>query len=512
MRRRKDGPMRRELLFAIVVAIILVGTMAVGITPAGVAGGKVTAANVGPVYDILEIPVTMPKDFATEGVSISRGGVLTGRILGTTYRAFTWTLSGGLVELPNYPSRPNYSIGYGVNDSGTVVGLGSLTYDFLFPLPLMWQNGEPSVLPFDRITMEIAAAYAVNASDVVVGSVGGGVNQIGMVFTGPNSGEIQPFPFPQNLRYKFTAAYSINDNGVVVGPGTDALLAERNVPFVYDIEEKTVYELPSLPVHDGGIPFAISNGGHIAGISQLGQRPPLPVVWDPDGQISAIPLPPDTFTGVARGVNSDGWVVGYAGGEYSVPFLYDGAATYRLQDLIPPHSGWDLSENVVASAMGISEDGMIVGTGMYHNKFRAYAMIPRRMHVAVRPGGCPNSINLKARGLLPVAILGSAEFDVGAVDAATIRLNGAAPLWWSYGDVAASFAVSSEELGCSSECVEGRPDGIADLMIQFSNQDLAAVLGDVGDGDCVKMTLTASLKDGSASIREDFMVIIKKKG
>jgi hypothetical protein len=173
---------------------------------------------------------------------------------------------------------------------------------------------------------------------------------------------------------------------VAVGLGSDSFFADRNVPFVFDTVEKTVSELPPLPRQNGGIPFAISNSGYVAGGSQLNQNRPLPVVWDPDGQITAIPLPPDTFVGEGRGVNSDGWVVGSAGGEASVAFLYDGEATYRLQDLIPRNSGWDLSENVVASAMGISDDGIIVGNGMYHNKIRAYAMIPRRVHVSVRAG------------------------------------------------------------------------------------------------------------------------------
>ncbi len=64
-------------------------------------------------------------------------------------------------------------------------------------------------------------------------------------------------------------------------------------------------------------------------------------------------------------------------------------------------------------------------------------MIPRWADVAVdvKLGGCPNPINLKAKGVLPVAVLGSADFDVRPIDVATIRLNGVAPLRSSYGDV-----------------------------------------------------------------------------
>jgi len=63
----------------------------------------------------------------------------------------------------------------------------------------------------------------------------------------------------------------------------------------------------------------------------------------------------------------------------------------------------------------------------------------------------------------------------------------------------------------SLECIEARADGRTDPAFQFSNQDLVAVVGDPADGDCVKMTLTANLKDGSTSIREDVVVIIKNR-
>src|SRR3954463_11497190 len=55
---------------------------------------------------------------------------------------------------------------------------------------------------------------------------------------------------------------------------------------------------------------------------------------------------------------------------------YDGKNTYRLADLIPSNSGWDLSMNTSSSALGISEDGVIVGTGLHNGETHAYAMAP----------------------------------------------------------------------------------------------------------------------------------------
>ena len=83
--------------------------------------------------------------------------------------------------------------------------------------------------------------------------------------------------------------------------------------------------------------------------------------------------------GHCSGVNSSGCVVGIASSAFAIPFLYDGTNTYRLADLLPPGSGWDLSTNTSSSALGISENGTIVGTGVRNGETHAYAMIPMRI-------------------------------------------------------------------------------------------------------------------------------------
>jgi Dockerin type I domain len=75
-------------------------------------------------------------------------------------------------------------------------------------------------------------------------------------------------------------------------------------------------------------------------------------------------------------VNSAGWVVGNDSSAFSIPFLYDGTTTYRLADLLPNGSGWDLSMNTSSSALGISDNGVIVGTGVHNGATHAYAMVP----------------------------------------------------------------------------------------------------------------------------------------
>jgi hypothetical protein len=43
--------------------------------------------------------------------------------------------------------------------------------------------------------------------------------------------------------------------------------------------------------------------------------------------------------------------------------------------------------------------------------------------IDVKPGSDPNTINLRTKGLLPVALLGSASFDVSEVDTASVRFG-----------------------------------------------------------------------------------------
>ena len=146
--------------------------------------------------------------------------------------------------------------------------------------------------------------------------------------------------------------------------------------IVYDIGQSMAFEVGALPGMNGALAFGVSNTGYVVGSSMQNQGPGMPFIWSDQGGMVAIPLATGTSEGSARAVNSAGWVVGDDSSAFSIPFLYDGTATYRLADLIPPNSGWDLSMNTSSSALGISEDGVIVGTGVHDGETHAYAMVP----------------------------------------------------------------------------------------------------------------------------------------
>src|SRR5207302_167537 len=169
----------------------------------------------------------------------------------------------------------------------------------------------------------------------------------------------------------FLTAFGINDSGRVVGQGIDPNNAARNVGIVYDIGQNMAFEVGALPGFNGALAFGVSNTGYVVGSSMLNQGSGLPFIGSDQGGMVDIPLATGTSQGSARAVNSAGWVVGNDSSAFSIPFLYDGINTYRLADLIPAGSGWDLSMNTSSSALGISEKNIIVGTGGYNEIGRA---------------------------------------------------------------------------------------------------------------------------------------------
>src|SRR5438132_12258687 len=122
------------------------------------------------------------------------------------------------------------------------------------------------------------------------------------------------------------------------------------------------FEVGALPGANGALAFGVSNNGYVGGSSMFNHVSGMPFIWSDQNGIVAIPLASGTSLGQAQGVNSSGLVVGTDGGAFAVPFLYDGTNTYRLHDLIPGNSGWDLSMNTSSSTMGISENNIIVAT------------------------------------------------------------------------------------------------------------------------------------------------------
>ena len=111
----------------------------------------------------------------------------------------------------------------------------------------------------------------------------------------------------------------------------------------------------------------------------------------------------------------------------------------------------------------------------------------------IRPGSCPNPLNTRSHGRLPVAVVGTNEFDVHDIDGTTLTLAGVSPLHRRYGDVTQPVPPGGDECDCTT----AGPDGIVDLKLKFSTQDLVAALQPVIDGEERLLILTGQLTDGT---------------
>lgn len=116
--------------------------------------------------------------------------------------------------------------------------------------------------------------------------------------------------------------------------------------------------------------------------------------------------------------------------------------------------------------------------------------------VDIRPQSCPNPLNLKSKGLLPVAILGSEDFDVSTIDAASIELAGVQPVRSNYEDVTAPVSNGNE-----CECATKDADGYIDLTLKFKTHEIVEELlnagGELIHGQVLVLSLTGLLSDGT---------------
>ena len=340
-----------------------------------------------PQYQIYDIGVVDVGDTFSQGLGVSPEGIAVGRsIRNDGSHAFSWTLNGGIVGLPDLAGR-SYCVSNSANDSGGGVGTGATTVFGSGRLPVIWQNGVVSQLPLP-VGQTLGDANSVNASGVVVGSVNAGSDQRGVIYSAGSATIITQTTADGSY---FLTAFGINDSGRIVGQGIDPAHAARNVGIVYDIGQNMAFDVGALPGANGALAFGVSNNGYVVGSSMFNQGSGMPFIWSDQNGIVAIPLASGTSLGQAQGVNSSGWVVGTDGGAFAVPFLYDGTNTYRLQDLIPGNSGWDLSMNTSSSAMGISENNIIAGTGVHNGETHAYAMVPATPTPSPTPTATPTA-------------------------------------------------------------------------------------------------------------------------
>ncbi|MEK7547248.1 MAG: NlpC/P60 family protein [Patescibacteria group bacterium] len=107
--------------------------------------------------------------------------------------------------------------------------------------------------------------------------------------------------------------------------------------------------------------------------------------------------------------------------------------------------------------------------------------------IDIKPGSYPNSINLGSNGVVPVAIFGSATFDVGQIDPTTIKLANASIQLKGNGQPQASYS-------------DANGDGFIDIIGQISTEAFQLTSSDVKANLDGQLTSGTIIK-GSDSVR-----------
>jgi FG-GAP repeat len=208
------------------------------------------------------------------------------------------------------------------------------------------------------------------------------------------------------------------------------------------------------------------------------------------------PSDPASDFGNSVGIDNDLAVVGAPGGDGAA--TGSGSAYVFAQD----SGSWTQQAKLTASdgatgdqfgvSVGISGFVPVVGAPFHNSQIgAAYAFdltpAPTELTVSVdiKPGSDTNPVNLTSKGVIPVAILGSADFDVSSIDATTLAFGpgGAAP---------------DDKAGGHVEDVNG--DGFDDLLSHYRTQ-AAALTSDATQACVTGQTLDGTSIHGCDTIR-----------
>ena len=141
------------------------------------------------------------------------------------------------------------------------------------------------------------------------------------------------------------------------------------------------------------------------------------------------------------------------------------------------------------------------------------------VYLDIKPGSCPNPVNPKSRGVVPMAVVGSESFDVADIDIDSLWLGRGAvraqvqPLMGPPGPGITIDDVATPVGGGWCECAELGGDGIDDLLLKFDTVEMVAALelDTLQSGVVIKLTLSGTLLDGTPFTADDCILIPGKK-
>jgi probable HAF family extracellular repeat protein len=328
---------------------------------------------------------TLPGDASAVAWAINARGDVVGWSNGANgTRAFLYTDSGGIVELPGLPGRPR-TVARDINDAGEIVGSANAGGTDLGHA-VLWADGAPAQ---DLGTLGAgfySEAWGINNVGQVVGSShvnGGSFGVHAFLYT--QAGGLVDLTPNSDAGY----AKDINDAGQVTGYKT-----AFGGYHAFRWQAGTFVDLGVLPGFAHSFGWAINASGMVTGssTSATGNSERL------FRSIAGGGLQDLGGTGehnVGLGINASGQVVGTTGQSRSRAVVYTDTAGLRdLNTLIDPSLGW-----VLLSANDVNDAGQIVGYGFnnYTGQTHAVRLQPTDTPPAICSLQCLRSTSIQLR-------------------------------------------------------------------------------------------------------------------
>lgn len=165
-----------------------------------------------------------------------------------------------------------------------------------------------------------------------------------------------------------------------------------------------------------------------------------------------------SFAPTTSGVNTVGLTAG------TLQSLLDGGATYIGIVMLTPVPGQAVWRDVPNKSTVLRLD------------------VASRVTIDIKPGSDQNSMNPKNKGVIPVAVLGSSDFDATQVDSSTVR-----------------FGPNAASPNHGGHIEDANGDGVLDKVFHFKTQDTGIECGDT------EATLTGTTFEGQAIMGSDFL-------
>jgi hypothetical protein len=366
-----------------------------------------------------------------------------------------------------------------------------------------------------------------NAGGNAGGNGGGNARGNGWAISG-EGGVTGACCFPDGMCSEVEDYYCEEAGGVFQGPETTCLDARCSGSTLGNaatddsgaiIEEAGLYLLaitvsPQDPKSDGGIIFFFEEPDEVSGNDGPGGMLPISA-WGEGFTACGDPKAGDCCEGEGNGTPScddlSCCITVCKDDPFCCIFEWDGNCADMAFDLCGDLCG------EAGSGSGIEEFGDYVIFLDGATFSQELIIVP----VDIKPGGCPNPFNLKSKGVLPVSVLGTPDFDVSQINISTVRLTGAgdglgfvAPLEGPPGPHTVIADTGTPFPGTPCDCHDLTGDGIDDLSLKFDRQETVEALGlhDVPAGQLVPLVVGGLLLDGTPFGGVDCVVIVGPPG